>query len=148
MQNEINIMGKLIEIRRASYSEAKQLKEFDEFIGDRRINNSRGELFVAFYNNELAGFITYSSAYFFDRPFIQLLCVKKEFRRKGIARELMLKVAAVYEEIDLWTSTEEWNVAAENLFISLGFVKCGTIQGINKDNIEEVFFIKYGKLQL
>ena len=80
-------MDKLIEIRRAKYSEAKQLKEFDEFIGDRRINNSRGELFVALYNKELAGFITYSSTYFFNRPFIELLCVKNEFRRKGIGNE-------------------------------------------------------------
>lgn len=140
-------MDNSIEIRRATYSEAKKLKEFDEFIGDRRINNSRGELFVAFYNNELAGFITYSSAYFFDRPFIQLLCVKKDFRRKGIAKELVTKVAEMYREIDLWTSTEEWNIEAENLFVKIGFTKCGKIQGINKDNIEEVFFVKYGALE-
>src|SRR6185369_346216 len=120
-------MDKSIEIRRATRAEAKQIKEFDEFIGDRRINNSRGELFVALYNNELAGFITYSSAYFFDRPFIQLLCVKKEFRRKGIARELMMKIVGIYEEIDLWTSTEEWNTEAESLFTSMGFVKCGKL---------------------
>lgn len=31
-------------IRRAKYEEAKKIKEFDEFIGDRRIDNWRGDL--------------------------------------------------------------------------------------------------------
>jgi hypothetical protein len=42
-------------IRRATYDEAKSIKAWDVFIGDRRIDNARGELFIAVENDEVQG---------------------------------------------------------------------------------------------
>ncbi len=78
-----------IEIRRAKYDEAKKIKEFDVFIGDRRIDYWRGELFVALIGSELAGFIYYNSNQFYNRPFISAVCTKEKYRRTGIATALI-----------------------------------------------------------
>ena len=68
-------------IRRLTYSEAKQLKTFDPFIGDRRVDNWRGELFGYAIESEVVGFISFTSNAFYDRPFIKAVCVAEPYRR-------------------------------------------------------------------
>ena len=128
-------------LRRATREEAKLIKTRDEFIGDRRIDNGRGELFVAVEGNDVLGYITYSSDMFYNRPFISLLCVKESARRKGVGRALMQCVTALYAGLDVWTSTEEWNKSAIHLFESLGFVQKGGISGLNNDDAIELYFM-------
>lgn len=127
-------------IRRATYDEAKTIKTWDVFIGDRRIDNGRGEMFVAIADEEIAGYIVFSPDMFFNKPFIRLLCVKENHQRKGIANALILKVLNTYAGLDVWTSTEAWNQAAMQLFEKLGFTNRGTIAGLNTDGTAEVFF--------
>lgn len=129
-------------ICRATNEEAKSIKAWDVFIGDRREDNARGEMFAAFENNELQGYITYSSHFFYNKPFIRLLHVRETSRKKGIAQALVKKVLDIYTGLDVWTSTEEWNQPAIHLFEKLGFVKKGTIAGLNKDDSGEVFFVR------
>jgi ribosomal protein S18 acetylase RimI-like enzyme len=128
-------------IRRATYEEAKSIKAWDVFIGDRRIDNDKGELFVALENDEIQGYITYSSNRFYNKPFISLLCIKEAAQRKGMASALMKTVLANYVGLAVWTSTEEWNEPAIKLFEKLGFVKKGAIAGLNKDDSSEMFFV-------
>lgn len=127
-------------IRRATYEEAKSIKTWDVFIGDRRIDNERGELFVAVYNDEVQGYTVYSSDFFWNKPFIRLLCVKDSCQRKGIATALIQRVLDIYAGLDVWTSTEEWNEAALQLFKKRGFEQKGRISGLNKDNSAELYF--------
>lgn len=127
-------------IRRATYDEAKAIKTWDVFIGDRRIDTNRGEMFIAVEDTDITGYIVYSSNMFYNKPFISLLCVKENHQRKGIARALMQKVLDVYTGMDVWTSTEEWNEPAIRLFEKLGFIKKGGITGLNKDESTEIFF--------
>lgn len=128
-------------IRRATYDEAKGIKAWDVFIGDRRIDNWRGELLIAIDDGDIAGYIAYSSNLFYNRPFIALLCVKESKRRKGIGRGLVQRVLSVYEGIDVWASTEEWNLPAVSLLESLGFRKMGAIRGLNRDESVEAYFV-------
>ena len=128
-------------IRRATYEQAKSIKAFDVFIGDRRVDNTRGELFIALEGDELLGYIAYSSDYFFNKPFIRLLCVKETAQRKGVADALVKTVLNVYTGLEVWTSTEEWNEPAIKLFQKLGFIKTGALSGLNTDNANEVFFV-------
>ena len=48
-----------MQIRRASYDEAKRIKEFDVFIGDRRLDNWRGELLVCVADGTVIGFVSH-----------------------------------------------------------------------------------------
>jgi ribosomal protein S18 acetylase RimI-like enzyme len=128
-------------IRRATYEESKSIKSFDEFVGDRRIDNWRGELFVWIENEGVVGYISYSSNLFYNRPYISLVCVKENHRRRGIGRRLMQRVLDLYEGLDVWVSTEELNDAAIGLFTTLGFKRMGTISGLNRDDANEVYFV-------
>ncbi len=134
------------EIRRAKYDEAKKVKEFDVFIGDRRIDNWRGELFIALTDGELSGFIQYNSNQFYHRPFISLVCIKEKYRRRGIASALFQKVMGIYDGIDIWTSTEDNNIEAMKLFEKLGFKNAGSLSYLNRDESKETFFVKSGGL--
>jgi ribosomal protein S18 acetylase RimI-like enzyme len=128
-------------IRRATYDEAKSIKAWDVFIGDRRIDNARGELFIAVESDEVQGYITCTSDFFFNKPFIRMLCVRETAQRKGIANALVKTVLDVYTGLEVWTSTEEWNEPAIRLFEKNGFEKSGAISGLNKDKSAEIFFV-------
>jgi len=133
-------------IRRATYSEAKQLKNFDSFIGDRRIDNWRGELFISAIGDAVVGFISYSSNAFYDRPFIKVVCVAEPARRQGIAYDLIKQVLNVYRGIEVWTSTEHDNISAQQLFIKSGFTKRGEIQNLDGIDTCEFFYCCEGTL--
>lgn len=136
----------MIEVRRATNEEAKELHSFDEFIGDRRINNSRGELHIATIDEEIVGFIVITANWFFDHPFVNTVCVKKEHRKKGVGLALFSEVLKQYSEIDVWTSTEEWNTSAIRLFDKLNFECRGKLSEFNGDKSAELFFLKKGTL--
>jgi len=127
-------------IRRATYEEAKHLKDFDPFIGDRRIDNWRGELFIYAIRNDIAGFVSYSSNSFYDRPFIKAVCVAEPYRRHGVAFELIRQVLTVYSGIEVWASTEHDNISAQSLFIKSGFIKRGEISDLDGKGTCEFFY--------
>lgn len=135
-----NLIFQPMIIRRATSDEAKTIKPWDEFIGDRRIDTGRGEMFIATDDDEIAGYIVFSSDMFFNKPFIRLLCVKENHQRKGIALALTRHVLQVYKGLEVWTSTEGWNKPAMQLFEKLGFINRGTIAGLNCDGATELFF--------
>ena len=129
-----------MEVRRATYDEAKRIKEFDVFVGDRRVDNWRGELLVGTEGGTVLGFVTYSANLFYNRPFISVLCVREEHRRRGIATALVQRVLDLYDGLDVWTSTEQWNEQAIRLFQKLGFSHKGRIEGLDDDQSVELFF--------
>ncbi|WP_419908455.1 GNAT family N-acetyltransferase [Hoeflea sp.] len=72
------------------------------------------------------------------RAEILKLIVHPAFRRKGIARALMVEIEAVASErgkslLTLDTASAE----AERLYLSLGFVRAGVIPGFARDPIED-----------
>lgn len=125
-------------IRRATTPEAKALKSFDAFIGERRLDNWRGELFVCEVDGAVIGFVSYNSNSFFNRPFICAIAIHESHQRKGVATALVQAVLRQYEGLDVWTSTEDWNEAALALFTKQGFVAQGAIAGLNDNGVGEV----------
>jgi GNAT superfamily N-acetyltransferase len=129
-----------VEIRRATTEEAKRLKEFDPFLGERRIDNWRGELFVAVHAETLLGYITFSSALFYNRPFISLLFVREPSRHRGVGTALIRRVLELYEGLEVWISTEAVNDPAIRMFTRLGFRRSGQIEGLDGEGSMELFF--------
>jgi ribosomal protein S18 acetylase RimI-like enzyme len=129
-----------VEVRRATYDEAKRIGEFDVFAGDRRVDNWRGELLVCVEGSTVLGFVTYSPNLFYNRPFIGLLCVREGHRRRGAAAALVRRVLEIYDGLDVWASTEEGNEPALRLFSKLGFERKGRIEGLDDEKSVELFF--------
>lgn len=131
-----------MQIRRATCDEAKGVEEFDVFVGDRRVDNWRGELLVCVEGGTVLGFVTYSSNLFYNRPFISFLLVREGHRRRGIAAALVGRVLDIYDGLDVWISTEEGNEAAVRLFHKLGFERKGRVDGLDHDQSVELFFCR------
>ena len=127
-------------IRRPTTDEAKRLKEFDPFLGERRIDNWRGELFVAADAENILGYITFSSSLFYNRPFISLLFVREAFRRQSIGTALIRRVLDLYEGLEVWISTEAVNEPAVRMFTGLGFRSAGRVEGLDGEGSVELFF--------
>jgi len=102
---------------------------------------AEGGCLIACDAAQCAGFATWDRG-FFDRPFVRLLGVAAAFRRRGVARALLLAVeAAARRDGELFVSTEQINVPMQNLLASLGYESSGTIDHINAPgNLELVFY--------
>ena len=79
-----------IEVRAARFEDYPALSEFDDFLGDRRIDIQRGEILVCdFAGESTTGYLRFSPNHFFDWPFVVNLCVKEKYRRRGIGVALL-----------------------------------------------------------
>lgn len=128
-----------MDIRRATYDEAKSIKAFDVFVGDRRVDNWRGELFVCAEGETVLGLVTCSASLFYNRPYISLLCVREGHRRRGIATALVERVLEAFDGLDVWTSTEQWNEPAIALLHKVGFGEKGRIDELDDHRSVEIF---------
>jgi GNAT superfamily N-acetyltransferase len=130
----------LLNLRVAEEADASSIDEFDIFVGDRVVEIERREIILAEWEGAIAGYLRLHRD-FFAKPFIALLIVRKEFRRKGIAESLMKaaeELCAMDERI--FTSTESHNLEMMRLLDKLGYRPCGVVDHIQKES--EIFFSK------
>lgn len=78
---------------------------------------------------------------FFDRNFIELLIVKKEYRRKGLGRGLLNSLIDGYcrDGSELFTSTNSTNFPMQRLLNACGFICCGNIGGLDEGDPELIY---------
>jgi L-amino acid N-acyltransferase YncA len=100
------------------------------------------EIIVAERAGELIGYLRIE--YLWARlPFISLITLKPEYRKKGIG-SLMLRYLTEFLEIngfDVLLSSSQVNEAEpQQWHRSKGFVECGMLAGMNENGIGEVFF--------
>lgn len=84
--------------------------------------------------------VLYAHNSFFGRPFIDFLHVDEEFRRLGIAAQLVRHFISTQAEV--WTSTNMSNAPARALFFRLGFSEAGLIEGLDVDDPEIMLSLK------
>lgn len=77
---------------------------------------------------------------FFGHGFVDLLLVHPDFRRRGLATALMRAAELDAPTEKLFTSTNQSNVAAQQLFARLGFIRSGTIENLDDGDPEIVYF--------
>lgn len=100
------------------------------------------EIIVAQRGGELIGYLRIE--YLWARlPFISLITLKPEYRKKGIG-SLLLKYLTEFLEINgfdtLLSSAQVNEEAGQQWYRSKGFVECGILNGVNEGGIGEVFF--------
>ena len=129
-----------MEIRLATRDDLKAIDEFDIFLGNRMTEIERSELWVALEENLVIGYISFNEQ-FYTRPVVHYLNVRKEYRRSGTGRDLMLKFEELYRDSErIFTSTESNNLAMLLLLEKLGYKCCGVVDKIQEKS--EIIFCK------
>ena len=129
-----------IQISRAQHADAQRIRAFDEFKGDRAAEIAGGRCFIALNGDEIAGYASYEPRGLLGQPLLTYLCVKVEFRRRGIATALVNAVRYNAHGRILISSTEDWCVPTQTIFAKLGWRRIGEISGVNKDGSTEWFY--------
>jgi GNAT superfamily N-acetyltransferase len=129
-----------IEIRPALINDLEAIICFDEFGGDRSAEIQAGTCLIARCGIDIVGYASYEPRGLLGQPFLSFLCVVKSARRQGVATALLQAVKAVASGRKLISSTEDWCVDTQRIFERLGWVRIGTITGVNKDGSAEWFY--------
>ncbi len=76
---------------------------------------------------------------FFGYPFVSLLIVRPDARRRGIATALVRQIEAVCDADRLFTSTNESNAPMRAVCAALGYEPSGRIDNLDDGDPELVF---------
>jgi ribosomal protein S18 acetylase RimI-like enzyme len=99
----------------------------------------RGGLRLVEDQGLVVAFCCLDDRYFFEKFFISLLIVEPGARRRGIGQELL--EAAAFEHKEVWTSTNQSNMAMRGLLTKAGWMFCGEIAGLDAGD-PEMFYMK------
>ena len=103
------------------------------------LETTQRQLLVADLDGAIVGFAVLGR--FFEYDFLELLFVGPDYRRTGIATQLVGGAEAVAMTGKLFTSTNDSNEAMKELCEKLGFVRSGVLDGLDEDD-PEVFYVK------
>lgn len=104
-----------------------------------RSHVERHHLMVADTEGEVVGFIAYRTDWF-QCTFVSLVVVRKEKRRRGIARALYKSVEQMSPSPRLFSSTEETNGVSIQMHTALGFAPSGHIDNLPQGYRELLFY--------
>jgi len=96
-----------------------------------------GGLSVAGLRGEVQGFCCLDHGYFFGKPFISLLIVSPDARRRGLGSGLLSQSTSAYPEV--WTSTNRSNAAMRKLLDKAGWRYCGEVSGLDQGDPERFY---------
>ena len=104
-----------------------------------RSHVERHHLLVAEAEGEIVGMLAYRTDWF-HCTFVSLVSVRKDFRRRGIARSLFAKAAEMSPSPRLFSSAEETNGISIQMHTALGFVPSGQIDNLPQGYRELLFY--------
>jgi GNAT superfamily N-acetyltransferase len=135
-------------IKKAVTGDLPKLVDFDQIAreGPARIDEIkaaivRGHCWVYSESGMPYGYAIYQPD-FLGRPFINLLYVANDHRRKGVASKLIAHLETLGGQDRMFTSTAQGNAPMCQLLSKLGYQKCGEIHAID-DNDTELVFVRY-----
>jgi GNAT superfamily N-acetyltransferase len=104
-----------------------------------RSHTERHHLLIAESEDEVVGVLAYRTDWF-QCTLVSLVCVQKDFRRRGVARSLFEKVEEMSPSPRLFSSTEETNGVSIQMHTALGFVPSGHIDNLPQGYRELLFY--------
>jgi len=104
-----------------------------------RSHLERHHLLVADEAAAAVGLLAYRTDWF-QCTLVSLVCVRQDFRRKGIARELFRTVEEISPSPRLFSSTVETNAASIRMHTALGFTLSGHIDNLPQGYRELLFY--------
>lgn len=104
-----------------------------------RSHLERHHLLVAEAEEQVVGFIAFRTDWF-QCTFVTMAAVKKDSRRRGVARALYEAVERMSPSPRLFSSTEETNAASIQMHTALGFAPSGHIDNLPQGYRELLFY--------
>ncbi len=104
-----------------------------------RSHLERHHLLVADTTDEVIGVLAYRTDWF-QCTLVSLVSVRKDFRRRGVARALFKAVEQMSTSPRLFSSTEETNAGAIRMHTALGFTLSGHIDNLPQGYRELLFY--------
>ena len=104
-----------------------------------RSHVERHHLLVAEAEGDVVGMLAYRTDWF-QCTFVSLVSVRKDFRRRGIARSLFARAVEMSPSPRLFSSTEETNGISIRMHTALGFVPSGQIDNLPQGYRELLFY--------
>ena len=98
----------------------------------------QGHCQVAVHAGQVAGYVLTRDD-FFDYGFVSLVVVSPAHLRRGVGVRLLAAAEAACTTAKLFTSTNQSNLAAQQLFASAGFVRSGQIDHLDEGDPELVY---------
>ncbi|PID64081.1 MAG: hypothetical protein CSB44_00140 [Gammaproteobacteria bacterium] len=131
----------MIDIRPARFDDYPRIISYDVFLGDRRLDIQRGELYVCDTENSSAvGYMKITRNQFLDWPLLAALCVDTKFRRRGFGTALLNHAQGLETAIRMYLSTETGNKAMLRLLEKAGAQRIGYLDKLNLNDERELFF--------
>jgi ribosomal protein S18 acetylase RimI-like enzyme len=96
-------------------------------------------LIVAEAEEDVVGLCAYRTGWF-QCTLVSLVVVQEQYRRRGIARELMRSVEAISPTPRIFSSVDETNGPAIRLHGALGFTPSGYIDNLPQGTRELLFY--------
>lgn len=130
-------------IRLGTKEDLIQIDTFDIFGGDREEDIAEARLQVYVIGDRIVGYIVaIDNSCLCGHSLISFLCVHSDYRRQGIASELLGSVEMKYKEKKLFISTESNNSAMLKLIEQRNYIKAGSLANINDDGSDEIYFYR------
>ncbi|HEV8642299.1 MAG TPA: GNAT family N-acetyltransferase [Methylomirabilota bacterium] len=104
-----------------------------------RSHLERHHLLIADADEEVAGVLAYRTDWF-QCTLVSLVCVREDFRRRGVARALFKAVEQMSPSPRLYSSTEETNAVSIRMHTALGFSPSGYIDNLPQGYRELLFY--------
>ena len=98
----------------------------------------QGHCQVAVHAGQVAGYVLTRDD-FFDYGFVSLVVVSPAHLRRGVGVRLLAAAEAACTTAKLFTSTNQSNLAAQQLVASAGFVRSGQIDHLDEGDPELVY---------
>lgn len=131
----------MIEIRFGALTDYPRLIEYDEFLGDRRLDLQSGELRVADIDgHQAAAYVRTAAGMFFGWPLLIALCVHPAHRRLGLGRCLVEATLNDPRHLRLYTTTEPSNRPMQQLLHRVGARPIGHIDELNLNGERELLY--------
>lgn len=127
-------------IRACEISDYPALRDFDEFMGDRRIDMQQGSLMVAELNGNAVGYAKIAPGEFLGWPLLSIVCVAAAFRGQGIGGDLIADAVTNPQWLRLYSTTEASNVVMRSLLLKHGAREVGFADEINMSKEREIMF--------
>jgi ribosomal protein S18 acetylase RimI-like enzyme len=132
-------------IDRASSADFEHICALDEIVSGgpsrrRFIGNAlgQGRCAIARVDGFVRGYVV--TGEFFGHGFVELLIVHPDYRRRGIASSLMRSAEIDAPTQKLFTSTNQSNLAMQQLCERLGFVRSGIVENLDHGDPEIIYF--------
>ena len=137
-------------IKKAVTSDLPRLVDFDQIaeVGHGRIEEIktaivRGACWVFSDAGVAHGYAILQND-FFGYPFVRLVYVSDQHRRKGVASRLIRHLETVCGADRMFISASEHNAPMAALMERLGYQQCGEVHGVDDKAVENVFLKRLG----